>query len=156
MTTLDEQYADVRGYRVALDRCYDADTHMWVKCLDDDLVSIGIDPLGVETNGTLAQLSLAPAGTAVQRGQALGQLEAAKFVGPLLSPISGTVVAVNDEVLSLPVLVEQEPFGSGWLVQVRPSAAADELPWLLSEAHSIREWFESKVDEYRLKGVIAE
>lgn len=147
---------EVRGYRVALDRGYDPDTHMWAKLLDGGTVRLGLDPLGVEMNGTLAQLSIVSAGVELVRGRPFGQLEAAKFVGPLLSPMSGTVVVVNDAVVHDPALVERDPLDAGWLVELAPSRAADEMNMLLSSPAEIVGWFSGKVDEYRLKGVIAE
>jgi glycine cleavage system H protein len=150
------ELVEVNGYRLALDRRYDKDTHMWAKSSAPGTVRIGIDPLGVETSGTLAQLSFtATAGTEVVRGRPIGQLEAAKFVGPLTSPLSGTLVAVNDAVLTDPGLVEQDPYGEGWLIELSLDEPEAELAGLLSGPDDIVAWFGAKVDDYRLKGVIA-
>lgn len=147
-------FVEVRGYRVAVDRRYDADTHMWVKPTNGRVVRIGLDPLGVETSGTLAQLSFVEAGEELARGRAFGQLEAAKFVGPLVSPLSGTVSGVNDAVMAHPGRAELDPYGAGWLIELVPSRADDEFPLLLHGAEQVTEWFAHKVDEYRLRGVI--
>src|ERR1039458_10231728 len=80
----------VAGFPLALDRRYQAETHMWVLPTDPGRARIGMDPLGIETSGTLAQLSFVPVGTQLTAGRPFGQLEAAKFVGPLVSPVSGT------------------------------------------------------------------
>ena len=148
--------AVVAGYELALDRAYDPETHLWALLVEEGRARIGIDPLGVETSGTLAQLAFVPAGTEVRRGEPFGSLEAAKFVGPLVSPLSGTVVAVNAAALADPGLVERDPFGAGWLVELAPSDLEDELPALLRGAAEIAAWFAAKVDEYRLQGVLAE
>lgn len=146
---------EVRGYGLALNRMYDPDTHMWVQPLGDARARIGMDPLGVETSGTLAQLSFLPVGTELARGRPFGQLEAAKFLGPLVSPMSGTLLASNDMVAADPALTERVPFGAGWLVELAPSDPG-EYANLLREPGEISSWFADKVDEYRLKGVIAE
>lgn len=147
----------VRGFPLVVDgRRYAPETHMWVAQVGPTRFRMGLDPLGVETNGTLAQLSLAAAGTDVVRGRAFGHLEAAKFVGPLLSPLSGTVVAVNETVLRDPGVVERDPMDAGWIVEVEASRPDDELATLLSTPDAIVDWFAAKVDEYRRKGVIAE
>jgi glycine cleavage system H protein len=116
---------------------------------------IGMDSLGVETSGTLAQLAFLPVGEELKRGQPFGSLEAAKFVGPLTSPLSGTVTAHNEAVLADPSLVERDPYGAGWLVEV---ALADpgELGDLVQGAEAIPAWFAAEVESYRLKGVLAE
>lgn len=148
-------YADVDGYRVALDRSYDPDTHVWVSVLAPDRVRLGMDPLGVETSGTLAQLSFLPVGTSLRRGQAFGGLEAAKFVGPLTCPLTGEVLACNQAVLANPGLPEVDPFDAGWLIELRPSALAEELPLLVC-GDAVTPWFAGRLADYRLKGVVAQ
>ena len=147
---------EVGGFPLALDRLFDPDTHMWVLLTDPGRARIGMDPLGVETSGTLAQLSFVPAGAALVRGQPFGQLEAAKFVGPLVSPLSGTVLAANEAVAADPGLAERDPFGEGWLAEIAPDDLAGELPALLGDPDQIARWFAGKAEDYRLKGVIAQ
>ena len=145
----------ILGYPLALDRSYEPATHMWVLPAGECVARIGMDPLGIETSGTLAQLSFQPAGTVLTAGRPFGQLEAAKFVGPLVSPVSGTLLAVNDAVVADPGLAERDPFGAGWLIEVRLAAAG--LPGgLLRDPDEITAWFVSKVEEYQLKGVLAQ
>jgi len=145
----------ILGYPLALDRSYEPATHMWVLRAAEGVARIGMDPLGVETSGTLAQLSFQAVGTALTAGRPFGQLEAAKFVGPLVSPVTGTLLAVSEAVAADPGLAERDPFGAGWLIEVRLAAA--ELPGgLLSDPDEITAWFVSKVEEYQLKGVLAQ
>ena len=146
----------ILGYPLALDRLYEPTTHMWVLRCGRETVRVGMDPLGVETSGTLAQLSFDAVGTALAAGRPFGQLEAAKFVGPLISPVSGTLLAVNDAVAADPALAEQDPFGAGWLAEIGLTGDAAALPGLLSGPEEITAWFISKVEEYQLKGVLAE
>jgi glycine cleavage system H protein len=146
----------VAGFPLALDRCYQPETHMWVLLTKPGRALVGMDPLGIETSGTLAQLSLDPAGTELTAGRPFGQLEAAKFVGPLISPVSGVVLAVNDNVANNPSLAERDPYGEGWLIEVGMADPAGELGSLLADPAEITGWFESKIAEYRLSGLIAE
>jgi glycine cleavage system H protein len=147
---------EVQGFALALDRLYHGDTHMWVLPAGPGRARLGMDPLGIETSGTLAQLSFLAVGAELAAGRPFGQLEAAKFVGPLVSPVSGTVLAVNEAVAADPGLAERDPYGAGWLIEVGLSDADGELPALLSAADEITRWFAGKVADYRLKGVIAE
>lgn len=149
----------VDGFPLALDRLYQPETHMWVALsgpVAAPAARIGIDALGIETNGTLAQLSLPEAGTQLVAGQPFGQLEAAKFVGPLVSPVAGTVTAVNDAVAADPGLAERDPYGEGWLIEARLAGPAREQAGLLADPEEIRRWFAAKLADYRIKGVIAE
>lgn len=155
MSVQGSPYVDVEGYRVALDRSYDPQTHVWVSVLSPERVRVGMDPLGAETSGTLAQLSFLPVGTTVQRGQSFGRLEAAKFVGPLTSPLSGVLTACNDAVLVNPGLPEVDPYETGWLVELAPSALEPEMEHLVS-GEAVPPWFRERLAAYRLKGVVAQ
>jgi glycine cleavage system H protein len=149
------EIVEVAGFGVALDRAYDPAGHFWVSPLGEDRVRLGLDALGVETTGTIAQLAFLPVGEPLKRGEPFGSLEAAKFVGPLTSPLSGTVVATNDAVVADPALVERDPYGAGWLVEI-DLADPGERRDLISGATAITVWFEAEVEDYRLKGVLAE
>ena len=145
----------VRGFPLALDRGYHPDSHMWVKLISPGTVRIGMDPLVLEASGTLAELSLPAAGAELAAGRPFGQLEAVKFVGPLTSPVSGTVLACNAAAAADPGLVERDPFGDGWLIEAELNDA-DELGTLLSKAEEITAWYAAGIEEYRLSGAIAE
>ena len=150
------QLVEVKGFPLALDRYFDSDTHMWVLPTPDGRALIGLDPLGIETSGTLAQLSFDAAGTAVTRGRPFGQLEAAKFIGPLISPLSGTIATVNQAAVTDPGLAERDPFGTGWFIDVIPDDLPGELAALLGDPDEIARWYAGKIADYRLKGVIAQ
>jgi glycine cleavage system H protein len=146
---------EVAGFGVALDRAYDPAGHFWVSTTGPSSARIGMDALGVETSGTLAQLAFLPTGQNLKRGEAFGSLEAAKFVGPLTSPLSGTVTATNGAVVADPSIVERDPYGEGWLVELELTDPG-ELGELISGADATRAWFAAEVEDYRLKGVLAE
>ncbi len=146
----------VLGFPLVLDRLYHSRTHMWVLPAGPDVARIGMDRLGTETSGTLAQLSFLAVGAELAAGRPFGQLEAAKFVGPLVSPVSGTMLAANQAVVADPGLAERDPYGDGWLIEVSLSDAAGELPALLSAPDEIIDWFVGKVEDYQLKGWIAQ
>lgn len=146
----------VEGFPVRLDLAYEPGGHLWVtrERTETGGVRVGLDPLGVETTGTLAHLVVAPPGTEVVRGEPLGSLEAEKFVGPLLAPISGVVLAANPA-LATPRRVIDDPYGT-WIVEVRPSAWEEEAASLVQGAERLPEWFAGEVRRYRLEGVLAQ
>lgn len=150
-----DELIEVAGFGVALDRAYDGTGHFWISMVGPNRARVGMDALGVETSGTIAQLAFLPVGDHLKRGEAFGSLEAAKFVGPLTSPLSGTVSAANDAVVADPSLVERDPYGAGWLIEI-DLADPGELGDLVSGAQPIKVWFEAEVEDYRMKGVLAE
>lgn len=146
----------LEGFPVDLSRGYASETHLWVMALPAGRFRIGIDALGVETSGTLAALELVVPGTPLAAGEPFGSLEAAKFVGPLLAPLSGTVTVVNDAAMVDPALVEKDPYGEGWLVEIEPVDGAGDFARLVTGADAVAAWFAAAVTDYRLKGVLAE
>ncbi len=145
----------VAGFEVRLDVAYDTGNHMWVEVLDSGRAAVGLDPLIVEANGTLAAVACVPAGAEIRRGDPFGSLEAEKFVGPLTAPLSGLVTEVNSEVAVQPSLVDADPY-SAWLVEIDPADLDAESPSLVRGESEIRAWFAAEVEDYRLKGVLAE
>lgn len=145
---------DVAGYELVADRRYDPATHMWVELDSEGLVLIGLDPLGRETSGDVVALSLRDPGTAVRRGEPFGDLEAAKFVGPLIAPVSGTVAACNEAVLCDPGVLNVDP-ASNWLVALDGVDAA-ELDGMLRGEAEVAPWFAAEVQRFRTQGAIAE
>lgn len=145
----------VKGFEVRLDRFYDLTHHMWV-LVEGDKTRIGMDALGLETSGTLAHLSFGETGVAIGAGEAFGSLEAEKYVGPLVAPVSGKVVMVNTALLDNPGLVQMDPYDKGWMIELEPSDLENELAKMARGEEAIIEAFTKKVTEYRLEGVLAE
>ncbi len=149
---------EIGGYRLAAGRHYDRETHLWVEKGDaaegTGAARCGFDPLGSETSGDVVAVSFEPAGKRIERGEAFGSLEAAKFVGPLIAPLSGTIRAHNEAVLFRPGLINQDPLES-WLVEIEPDRLEDELPLLLHDAGEVRAWFEGEVERFQQQGMVA-
>jgi glycine cleavage system H protein len=147
-------------YTLAEDLYYDPDTHLWIAppgADDSDGAGArcGFDPLGSETSGDVVAVSFAPVGTRVARGTAFGSLEAAKFVGPLLAPVSGTVRAHNAAVTARPALLNADPLRH-WLVELELDDPAGELPLLLHGREAVASWFAREVSRFEQRGMIAE
>lgn len=144
----------VAGYPIRLDLAYDPMSRTWLEPRPEGSYRVGMDPVEVEASGTIAALVFVEVGTCLKRGEPLGSVEAEKFVGPLTSPLTATVSAVNPDVVARPSLVDADPYGA-WLVELSPLPGCEEAD-LLRGAAEVRRWFEAQVAEYRLKGVLAE
>ncbi len=145
----------VNGFRLATGRHYDRETHLWVKVGDEGTVRCGFDALGSETSGDVVALSFEPVGKTIERGDAFGSLEAAKFVGPLIAPLSGTIRAHNEDVIARPGLLNQDPLAH-WLIEIEPDRLDDELPLLLHDSGELRAWFEREVERFKQEGMVAQ
>ncbi|MCP4201999.1 MAG: hypothetical protein GY769_08705 [bacterium] len=146
----------VGPYELPIGRHYDPETHLWVSSTGKETTRrVGFDPLGAETSGDIVAISMEPVGTHVNRGDAFGNLEAAKFVGPLISPVSGIIRAHNHEVSADPSLVNSSPLDA-WLMEIEPQNLAAEEALLLSDPTKIRSWLEQEIADFKNKGMVAE
>ena len=139
-------------YSFPADLYYDRSNHIWVRH-DGEVVTVGLDALGLESLGDMAYISLQAAGFAAWRGEPVGALEAAKMVGDLVAPVSGAITARNEAVLSDPGLVNRDPYGEGWLLQLAPSDWARESAALV-HGDGVAAWVEAEIERYRSQGWI--
>lgn len=148
-----EQIYEVEGYALRADRLYQRETHLWLERQSADTARFGLDPLGRETSGDVVAVSFREVGSRIIRGEAFGDLEAAKFVGPLRAPATGTVVAHNEAILADPGLLNDDAAGH-WLVEVELHDP-HELDDLLGGEAAVAEWFAAEVRHFRSRGAIA-
>ena len=109
--------------------------HEWVRTPGehDGSVRIGITHFAQDALGDIVYVSLPEVGASVTAGDACGELESTKSVSDVYAPVSGEVVAVNSGLDATPELVNDDPYGGGWLFEVVP-ASADEVDGLLDAA----------------------
>ncbi|MDH3253859.1 MAG: hypothetical protein OEM62_02625 [Acidobacteriota bacterium] len=135
-------------------RYFDRETHLWVKTMSREVVRCGFDPLGAETSGDIVAVSFEPPGTRIERGAAFGSIEAAKFVGPLLAPVSGSIIRHNHEVAAEPGLINADP-QAHWMIEIEPDALDVELGELLHGEEAVREWFAAERKKFEHEGLLA-
>jgi glycine cleavage system H protein len=97
--------------------------HEWVRSGDDGTVRIGITSFAQDALGDVVYVSLPSVGDAVEAGDACGEVESTKSVSDLYAPLAGEVTAVNESLDSTPELVNTDPYGEGWMYELRPSDA---------------------------------
>lgn len=93
--------------------------HEWARALDGgSRVRIGITDFAQDSLGDVVFVDLPAAGTAVASGEALGVLESTKSVSDVYAPVGGVVVAVNEALSDNPQLLNEDPYGEGWLIEI--------------------------------------
>ncbi len=95
--------------------------HEWARKEDDGTVSIGITEHATDQLGDITAVELPDVGDAVEAGERLGDIDSVKTVSDLIAPVSGEIVARNDELEDSPELINEEPYGKGWMVRIKPS-----------------------------------
>ena len=105
------------------DDCRYADSHEYVR-VEGELVRLGISAFAVDQLGDIVFVELPEVGAALTQGTSFGSVESVKAVEDVIAPISGTIEARNEAVLSSPEELQNDPYGEGWLLLVRPSDPA--------------------------------
>ena len=107
-----------------------AKTHEWAhRDPHGDTVSVGITAFASEQLGDVTYLELPKVGKTFAAGDEVGIVESVKSTSPLYAPVSGEVVAINDEIVNRLELLKDDPFGEGWMYKIRlaPGATLDHL-----------------------------
>ena len=114
----------------------------WIK-IEGDKVRMGITDYAQKSLREIVYAELPSAGSDIKQGEPYGSLESVKAVSDLVSAISGTIEAVNDEVSSKPETLNEDPYGKGWLVVVKPSNLQADLANLMDFNKSV-EWHKAQ------------
>lgn len=141
-------------FTIPEDRHYLDEHHMWAKpSSSGSNVVVGIDTLGLESLGDLAYVSLEKLGTKVRAGDSIGVIEAAKMTGDLVSPLSGTIIKTNTEIVREPSIVNSDPYDAGWMVEIEPEDWDKDSGTLVS-GEAIPAWVSAEIERYREEGWI--
>ena len=101
-------------------------THEWVSTTEENgetVATVGISAFAVEQLTDLVYMELPSVGNQVAAGQEFGEVESVKAVSPMYSPVSGEVIAVNDELADQLETLNDDPYTAGWIMKVRLSGA---------------------------------
>ena len=104
--------------------------HEWLTPLGSESShKVGITDFAQDSLGDIVYVQLPEIGAEVKAGESLGEVESTKSVSEIFAPVTGTIVARNDRLEATPELVNTDPYGEGWLVEIRPAdpAAVDAL-----------------------------
>ncbi len=102
--------------------------HEWVR-MNGNIAEVGVTVFAQESLGDVVYVDLPESGTSVDQFAKFGEIESVKAVSDLFSPVGGTIVEVNTAATDSPEVVNEEPYGSGWLIKVEMSDTSqlDEL-----------------------------
>jgi glycine cleavage system H protein len=95
--------------------------HEWIRTTGAAAVQIGITDFAQAALGDVVFVSLPEVGTSVKVGEAFGEVESTKSVSDLFAPVSGTVTGRNEALAATPELINSDPYGAGWVVEIELS-----------------------------------
>lgn len=119
------------------DDLYYLDTHEWLD-RENDTARVGITAFAQDELGDIVFVELPDVGDSFEQNDAFGVIESIKAVSDLYSPVSGSVIAVNDALANAPELVNEDPFGDGWMIELELQDPDDLDALLTAEAYRDR------------------
>src|SRR5512136_3367385 len=114
----------------------------WIK-IEGDKIRMGITDYAQKSLREIVYAELPSAGGEVKQGEPYGTVESVKAVSDLVAAVSGTIEEVNNEVQSKPESLNEDPYGKGWLLVVKPANLQAELPNLMDFAQAV-EWHKNQ------------
>lgn len=113
----------IDGYQFEEGLYYDED-HGWVR-MDGDIVTIGVTDFFQKLSGEIVFVELPLIGRKFEKGQPYSSIESGKWVGRLKSPLSGEIVEVNSELQDFPYIINEDPYGDGWVIKLKPDRESE-------------------------------
>jgi len=132
------------------DLWYDVENNTWLQFQSQNVAVIGITSILSGLAGKFTSVHLKETGLEVQRGRSLGTLESLRLVGPIPSPLSGTILETNPEVAERPKLLNDSPYFEGWIATLRPTKLSLERAFL-SSASAASEKLQETIRQLRVR-----
>jgi glycine cleavage system H protein len=116
--------SDIRGCNLPDDLYYLIEKHVWARPIEGGLVRVGMTSVaGKLSGGKLAAVTIKAkaVGQEVPQGKSLATVESSKFVGPVPAPVTGVLLRGNDKLVANPNLAITDPYGEGWIAEIKPA-----------------------------------
>jgi len=123
--------AEVKNCLLPDDLYYSVENSLWVRDLEDGTAEIGMTDIAQTLAGAVLHCTAKKVGKTVKKGKSLATVESGKWVGPVRSPFTGEIVAVNEKVAADPPLLNRSPYKNGWIVRIRPENMSADLSELV-------------------------
>jgi glycine cleavage system H protein len=135
----------VRGCSIPEDLLYGVDSNVWIRQESDGTATVGLTSYACSLAGQIVSYTPKKEGKEVKKDKSCATVESGKWVGPVKTPVTGEVVATNEAVAANPGLINQDPYGAGWVVKIRPSDWSGDTASLKTGADALQA-FEEKMN----------
>ena len=141
--------AEIESYNFPDELFYHKE-HAYAKLEDDGTVLVGMTDFAQKSAGEIAYVDLPFEGDEVGENETLGKIQTAKWVGKLLAPVSGEVLAINEKVEENPEVINNDPYGEGWIVKMQPSNWEEESKVLYrTNTPEMKEWMDKEIERVK-------
>ena len=137
---------EIQGYNLPEDLHYHNE-NTWVKLQDDGTVLVGMDDFYQKQAGDTTYIDLPFEGDEVSQGETCGKIQSSKWVGKLVSPISGEIIEVNSELENDCRLINKDSYGAGWIMKIKPSNLDEELKKLAHGPDALKKFIQDHIDK---------
>lgn len=113
--------ATVRGCNLPDDLYYNVDNNVWARREADGTLTIGMTSYACSLAGEIVSYTPKKVGKEIEQNKSVCTVESGKWVGPVKAPVTGEVLSINPDVTAKPGTINHDPYGSGWLVKMKPT-----------------------------------
>ncbi|MCF8041306.1 MAG: glycine cleavage system protein H [Desulfarculaceae bacterium] len=139
----------IGGYNFPDVLYYDPE-HFWVRVEGDEL-AMGMDDFAQKLAGEIVYVQLPNEGKKLKKGKKLAKVESGKWLGKILSPVNGELIAVNEDLELKPELINQDCYGAGWMYRLKANDLS-ELDDLLHGAEAVEPWVNQEIAKHAQEG----
>ena len=139
----------IRDCPFAEDVLYDTELDVWARA-EGEVVAVGIDTLLAWVSGPFTSVSFKEVGTTVERGKSLGFVEGPRHFDTVRAPLTGRIARVNSSLKEDPKLLNRDPYGKGWFVEIEPLRFEEEKG-ALSDIQTARTALERKIEQLSVR-----
>ncbi len=121
-----------KGCRIPKELYYDIENQVWYRLEEDGTVRVGATDIGQTRAGRMVNVRIKPLGKHVPKGKPIASLESGKWTGPVPAVIEGEIVERNERLFDQPDLINDDPYGEGWIARLKPTNLERDLRDLLT------------------------
>lgn len=126
----------IAGAEIPEELLYWVEDQTWARLREDGTAVLGITALGLKASGEIYMCRPKAVGTQIEQGRSMAVVELAKSIVSVRAPLSGEVLRVNEALAASPELIERDPYGEGWLLEMRPAQLQAERAALVDGANA--------------------
>lgn len=132
---------------VIIEDLYYSKRHMWVKVEGENAI-VGVDDFTQKAAGEIGFVELPEENIEVKMDEAIGSIESGKWMGKLYAPVSGVITEVNERIEDEPFLINNEPYGAGWLFKIKIATPSDLEHLMKGNSEDLKKWLQEEIDKH--------
>ncbi len=133
-----EKVEEYRGCVIPKDLYYDIENQVWFRVNEDGTVTVGVTDIGQARAGKIINIRIKAPGKKLKKGKPVASLESGKWAGPVPADIEGEVVERNEKLFDKPDLINEDPYGEGWIAKIKPTNLERDLQDLVTGEEAIQ------------------